>query len=472
VGGRRSVRSGGAGRVLSALAGACLALSLGSAAVFAQPPVPAERVTFEDAIARATQNNPSAAIAAAGIVRAEGLLLEARSASRLQISGSVVTTTLNRGVEFDGSVVTPRNSVTGGLDVRMPLFAPGRWARTVQAGDVKRVAEASAEDVRRQTALATADAYLTIIARRRVVEANVRARETAKAHFDLAHQLQAGGTGSRLNELRAQQELTLDEGLVESAQLGVYRAQEALGVLLVADGPVDAIDEPLFPVSPEIEMIVSSASAAVAPSSTLRTANDERVAPSSTLRTSNDERVVPFLGRTDLRLFAAEQQAAERVLADSSKDWYPYLEGVFQPSSTYPSQFFLPQNSWRLLLQMSVPLFDSGQRKGARLERQAAVEISRATFARGLTTARSEVRAAREAIASAERGLAAFRAAAAQAQQVVDIVNVSFRAGAATNIEVIDAERRARDAETSVAVAEDAVRRARLDLLTAAGRFP
>jgi outer membrane protein TolC len=64
------------------------------------------------------------------------------------------------------------------------------------------------------------------------------------------------------------------------------------------------------------------------------------------------------------------------------------------------------------------------------------------------------------------------QAGADQARQVVEIVNISFRAGAATNIEVIDAERRARDADTAVAVAEDTLRRARLELLTAAGRFP
>ena len=167
-----------------------------------------------------------------------------------------------------------------------------------------------------------------------------------------------------------------------------------------------------------------------------------------------------------------EPGTAERVLRDSAKDRYPFLEAVFQPTSTYPAQFFLPQNSWRLLMQLSVPLFDAGQRQGVKLERQAAVDISRATFTRALTTARAEVRTAREAVASAERGLATARAGADQARQVVDIVNVSFRAGAATNIEVIDAERRARDADMTVAVAEDTLRRARLELLTAAGRFP
>jgi outer membrane protein TolC len=275
---------------------------------------------------------------------------------------------------------------------------------------------------------------------RRVAEGNIRARDTAREHFDLARELEARGAGSRLNLLRAQQELSVDEMLVESAQLSVYRAQEALGVLLLADGPVDATDEPDFAVP---------AGANPAP-------------PASGL----------LLQRTDLKLFAAEQNAAERIVDDSRKDRYPYFEGILQGQSVYPGQFFTPSNSARLLFQLSVPLFDSGQRAGLRAERQAALDVSSATLTAATTQAGSEVRAARAAIASAERGLASARAAADQAQQVVDIVNISFRAGAATNIEVIDAERRGRDADTAAAVAEDVLRRARLDLLAALGLFP
>jgi outer membrane protein TolC len=407
-----------------------------AAIVVAQTPVPTERVTFDEAIRRAVERNPSAAIAAAGILRAEGLLLDARSASRLQVNGNVTTTTLNTSVEFQGTTVTPRNQLTASLDVRMPLYAPARWARTAQAGDQKLVAQVNAEEIRRQTSLATADAYLTIIARRRNVDANMRARDLAKAHFDYAHELLERGAGSRLNELRAEQEVSLDEGLVESSRIALYRAQEALGVLLVSDGPVDAAEEPLFAVPAEIPPLQAG----------------------------------PW--RTDLKLFATQQQAAERVLNDSSKDRLPYFEGIFQPSSTYPSQFFVPQNSWRILTQLTVPIFDSGQRQALRLGRQATVDESRAAFARAQTQAQSEVRAGREAIASADRGLASALRAADQARQVVDIVNVSFRAGAATNIEVIDAEGRARDADTAVGVAEDTLRRARLELLTALGRFP
>jgi outer membrane protein TolC len=427
------------GRVLhgscKVLAAGCVVLLLQSAPA-AQAPVPTERVTFDEAIRRAIEKNPSAAIAAAAILRAEGLLMEARSATRLQVNGNVTTTTVNTAVEFEGTTVSPQNQLTAGIEVRMPLYAPARWARTAQAADTRRVAQANADEVRRQTSLATADAYFTVVARRRDVDVNIRARDLARAHFDYAHELLERGAGSRLNELRAQQELSVDETLVEAFGLGLYRAQEALGVLMVADGPVDAADEPLFAAPADVRPLQAG----------------------------------PW--RTDLKLFATQQQAAERVLADSRKDRLPYLEGVFQPTTTYPSQFFLPQNSWRALLQLSVPIFDSGQRKGLQLERQAAVDESRAIYARAETQARSEIRLAREAIASAERALASARAAADQAKQVVDIVNISFRAGAATNIEVIDAEGRSRNSDTAVGVAEDTLRRARLDLLTALGRFP
>src|SRR5207247_10201932 len=102
--------------------GMILVALLGQAVAFAQTSAPIERVTFDEAIARAAKNNPSVALAAAGILRAEALLVEARSASRPQVNGSVVTTTLNRGVEFSGETVTPRNQLTAILDVRLPLY--------------------------------------------------------------------------------------------------------------------------------------------------------------------------------------------------------------------------------------------------------------------------------------------------------------------------------------------------------------
>jgi|KBSMisStandDraft_5_1062788.scaffolds.fasta_scaffold45711_2 outer membrane protein TolC len=419
---------------------ACASVLFSAHVALAQmPPQPTESVTFAQAIERAVARNPSAAVAAAGILRAQALLASARADERLQVNGNVAVTTLNRSVQFEDTTVTPSNSLLGTIDIRMPLYAPATWARRAEAEEATGVATLSGAETRRQTALATADAYLTILARRKVLESNVRSRDTSRAHFDLASQLEERGTGSRLNRLRAQQVVSSNETFIEAAQFAVYRAQEALGVLLVADGPVDAADEPNF-----------------APSA------DSAAAEIGRLRST----------RADLKLFDAEVTAAEHTLANASKSRLPLVQGIFQPQATYPAQFFTPQATWRLLFQVDVPIFDSGTRSADRTLRQSALDLAKATQAGAITNASSEVRTAREAVASAQRTLASARAAAAQAGEVVNIVNVSFRAGGATNIEVIDAERTARDTDTVVAVAEDAQRRAQLDLLIALGQFP
>jgi outer membrane protein len=79
---------------------------------------------------------------------------------------------------------------------------------------------------------------------------------------------------------------------------------------------------------------------------------------------------------------------------------------------------------------------------------------------------------AAEAIRRADEALRSAQAAADLAHQGLDLANLAYRAGATTNIEVIDAERRARDADSAAVIAEDNVRQARLDLLVAAGQFP
>ena len=123
-------------------------------------------------------------------------------------------------------------------------------------------------------------------------------------------------------------------------------------------------------------------------------------------------------------------------------------------------------------MQFGVPIFDSGERRGAKEVRQAALQRQQAALTGQVREAKAEVRRAYESLRRGERALESARAAAEQAAQVLQITEFSFKAGAATNLDVIDAQRRARDADTAVAVAEDNVRRSRLDLLAALGRFP
>ena len=305
-------------------------------------PAPAVRVTFKEAIDRAIEKNPTVAAAASGILAAEGLIRQARAGTLFHVTSDITWTNLNRGVEFQGSTVTPQSQVTASVTAGH-RSSPARRGRGARRRPIPRTSPSSTwPDTKRQVAFATADAFLTIITS--AAWWQPAALEVARAHFDLATELERQGMGSRLNALRAQQQVSTDEGLVEIARLGVYRAQEALGVLIAVDGPVDASDVPDFPAPPIAD----------------------QAAPLTLLR-------------TDLKLFAAEEQTAVRIVRDSSKDYWPTIDALFSPSTTHPAQFFLPANSWRFLLLGNVPIFDSGQRAGTRIQREAAVEERAAT---------------------------------------------------------------------------------------------
>ena len=68
--------------------------------------------------------------------------------------------------------------------------------------------------------------------------------------------------------------------------------------------------------------------------------------------------------------------------------------------------------------------------------------------------------------------VAASGLSAESAAEALRISELAYRAGATTNIEVVQAQQTARNAEIAFAVTEDRLRQARLDLLVALGQFP
>jgi outer membrane protein TolC len=397
---------------------------------------PAQSMTFDAAIERALANNPNVAIAENAIRRAEALLQQARTVTRPTVTGGLTTTILDSERAFGGQVSQPQTQTVFAGNVSYPILAPSRWALRDQAADQVEVATLGAVDRRRGVAVATAQAYLAVIAQKRLVEANARALETARYHLEYANNRLQAGAGSRLNALRAEQEVATSDVLLEAARLGVRRAQEALGVLVATDAPVDAAAEPALEVP-------------AAP------AGDEWVA-----------------GRTDVQVSLALQRAAQRIVDDSWKDWVPTATVGVEPSYTTPSGLFQPSRGVRGLFQVSVPIYDGGVRRATRLQRETALDLAGIQLTDVQLRARAELRTAQAAVESTMRALDSARAAAATATEVLRITDVAFRAGATTNLEVIDAQRRSRDADTAAAQAEDRARQARLDLLVALGRFP
>ena len=394
-------------------------------------------VGWQEAIDRALARNPSAVVARQEIARAEGLVREARAGWLPSLTGNGLYTRRDSARYNNGALIAPLEQWNGNLQLSLPLLSPQAWAGDWHAGDAQRVATVSAAEVRRQLAAAVGRAYLTVLLQHRQLEVAERARDTARAHYQYAHTRLAGGLGNAIDDARAEQELRGNESQVATLQSGLVRAQSALALLLSEDHLVDA--------RPEVAL-------AAAPSATQAVEEAKKA-------------------RTDVRALETRLAAARHLRRD---DWVYYA-----PSLTAVAQAFRqtetplsPARGWQAQLVLSIPLYDGGFRYGAGRERQALEEEARVQWEASLRQVTVEVRAAFEALRRSDESLASARAAAQAADTAARLADQAYRAGATTNLELVDAERRARDAASTAALAEDAAHQARLELLIASGRFP
>lgn len=410
---------------------------LDAAALFllAAPAFAQEKLSMEEAVRRAVVRSVSSIVAEQEIVRAQGILQEDRAQSLPTIGLNGTYT------RFDSARNAPpsKNQLAANANITIPLIAPQRWLFWSHAADQVNVAKLSAEDARREVAVLTARLYLGVMAQHRLVQIDTQARDAAKAHLEDAHARYEVGSGNRLDEVRAGQELATDESALALARSSLVRAMEALGALVGEEGPVDVQDNLMLP------------------------------EPQSEVRAMEDAQSL----RPDIRAQKERAGAARRVLRDSYADYLPLLQGVVQPFYQHPAPTTAPsETGWQASLVLSIPLFDGGARYGLRRERSALFEESKAQLEGLLRQARSDVRTAFESVRRADESVRSAREAARLAHEALDMTMLAYHEGATNDLEVVDAQRRARDADTAGLVAEDTARQARVDLLSATGRFP
>jgi len=403
----------------------------------AAPSTPAARVTLAEAVSRALERNASYATAREEIRRTEGLLREARASWLPTLTGNGTYTHLDRARLSGTSVILPQDGLNANLLLTVPLVVPRQWATSSEVRDNVEVQRASTEDVRRQIALGTGRAYLAVYAQKLVIEVDERARDTARKHHEYAHRRYSGGVGTSLDEVRAAGEVAADEALVQAAYSALAAAEEALGVLVGVDAPLDTTEEPALAPPPALAAGLEDAE-----------------------------------HRTDVLAARRKQGAAERVSRHDYTDYLPLLVGLAEPFYQNPATPTLPRSGYQLELVLTLPLYDGGLRYGRAKEHDALAAEARIAVDGQLRQARSDVRAAFEALRRADEALKASRDAARFASQALDLANLAYTAGATSDLEVIDAERAARDAETQAEIAADTARQARLNLLSATNHFP
>jgi outer membrane protein TolC len=394
-------------------------------------------VGWQQAIDRALERNPSAVVARQEILRADALVREARAAWLPVLTANGLYTRHDHVGIVNGSVVTPGNQLAGNIQLALPLLAPQAWTNDWHAQDNRQIITVNASEVRRQLAVSVGRTYLTVLLQHRQLEVAARARDTAQAHYDYAHTRLVGGLGNAIDDSRAEQELRSTEAQASSVAAALVRAQSALAILMSEDHLVDARTDVELAAAPALAGAVEEAKKT----------------------------------RPDVRALEARLLATQHLRRD---DWAYYA-----PSLSLVAQAFRqtettlqPPKGWQAQLVLSIPLYDGGFRYGVRRERRALETEAQVQWEASMRQVTVEVRAAFEALRAADDSLHAARAAAGAAQTAASLADQAYRAGATTNLELVDAERRARDAASAAAFAEDAARQARLDLLLASGRFP
>jgi outer membrane protein len=389
---------------------------------------------LDEALRRAVQ----VSTAQAELARAEALVTSVRAAMLPTLIGHVSYVRLDHARTSNGALVAGRDQLLADLTLSVPVVAIKPWVETGHAQDAVGVSRWELADVRRRVALATAQAYLTVIAQHRSIEVQERALDNARAHYRYAHTRLEGGIGNEIDDVRAGQEVESSAALLENSRAALYRAQEALSVLVGRDGAVDVADLVVLPDPPDVRDALADAAKR----------------------------------RGDVQAGAAQVKATQRMVDDDWVEYAPWLVAQAVPFYHEPGVVSAPHTGWQVQLLLTIPFYDGGQRNGLFAARAATLMQDKAEFENTLRTAKSEVRIGLDAVMHADATLAAAMRASDLAGRALKMANLAYEAGASTNIEVIDAERRARDAAAVVVIAEDAARQARLDLLAASGRFP
>jgi outer membrane protein TolC len=428
--------------------GAALALALcgeGPSAE-ADPPVGAAtaveaaappRVAFSEAVTQAMRGHPSAEAAEAQVRRAVALVHEARAALLPTVGVNATYTRLDDDRRLQDRIILGANQFSANVQAIVPVYAGRAWAGLHRAEDGVALARAAALDARRSLGLAAARAWVAVSSQHRMVATTERALANARAHHEFARQRLEGGVGNRLDVVRAAQEMATLRMTLATQRAARTRLQEALGVVMGVDGPRDAVDDLA------LEAVPGAA-----------------------------EALEGTTGRDDVRALATRARNAERAVAESWAEYMPSLTAVLQPFYQNPPTLTQPLTGWQAQLVLSWPLWDGGLRDGLARERRAQRDEAQSLLAGAVRQARADVRVAVAAIGEADARAEAAREASSLAEEALTLAEAAYRAGATGNLDVLDAQRRARDARAAAFMAEDDAREARLNLLIASGRFP
>lgn len=346
------------------------------------------------------------------------------------------TTTILFPAQFESATIQPLNQLNAQAQLTQALIVPTLWPTIRNAYLAEKVAELNFENLRQETLFTVAQLYYSAAGlkqntqvQERLLAVNRDHEKNARVNFD-------AGAVPKVSLLRAEIDRSRSEQDLNRAQIAFESAKTALATLLDRDRNFDVAipTEPTLPAERDIE-------------------------------------TVALKERVDLKAARVSEEIADRTSASS---WLKYL-----PSLTFQGSYRLSNAkgftgtyyTWALGLGLNWTLFDGGLREAEVRENAAKFNEASAARRSAESKAKDELVRAQFDLESARSNRLKAREQAQLARETSAIVETNYREGAATYLEVADANASLLSAEIALVSETLNANLASLRVLKAAGQF-
>jgi HAE1 family hydrophobic/amphiphilic exporter-1 len=417
----------------------------------------AQQLSRAEAVAEALAANPQIKQSFEQVALLEGRIVEARADALPEITWNTLAMRsrdpgLLNSPNFDAFPPEfrealsplPANAFSTSADFRQTLFSfklgkaleAARIARNAGVHDVQRARQMTALD-----AIRSYNQLLFAMEQLRVAQTNV---QSMQSHLDFARNRRAAGAATELEVLRAEVDVENQRAEALRTENEVAAARATLNTVM------------LRPTSTPVQ-----------PTDTLT------VVP---FETDFDAAIKEALdARPELRLLRLQEQFQDTMIDVEAAEAKPRIDfnGSYGFAVRRPDNFFEPDfTRWSASVNIAVPLFD-GLRTAGRV-RQARAQRFTVThqIAALENQVRLDVQSAFDALALANRTIQAAELNVTQARRAAEMTEANYRLGAATQLDVIDAQQALRQAENIRNQALYAHANARASLRFVMGRDP
>jgi outer membrane protein TolC len=336
------------------------------------------------------------------------------------------------------------NMYEGGLQVRQTLYS-FKVGKAIQVAKLaKRLGGADLRRAQQEVALETVQSYNALLYADEQVRVQLNALEQREKHLEITRNRREAGVATELEVLRAQVNVENQRAELTRAEGGVELARAQLNALMLR--PMDA------PISPSDTLQYLSAN--FTPEEVIREALSAR----------------PDLDVADLTL-----EMRDKAVGISKADFRPSFDfvGSYGRSTRLPENFLDSNFSkWTAAVNISIPIFD-GRRNAGRVA-QAEAEVAKAQ--QDKIALQNKIRLqAMDAIVRlnvAGRLITAATLNVEHARKALEMTQANYNYGAATLLDVTDAQNALVQAETTLAQALQQHADARAKVNFVMGRDP